>query len=295
MAAHLFVNIPFCRERCAFCNRRVYLDSPAAQHDYVDALLRELASAAPDLTDSEVVSVRLGGGSPTVLAEEELLRLTDAIRRAFAISADAEWTVEVSPNRVNTAWMVAFQRAGINRLSVGMVTGRQRECELLGMCCNLPSAEVALILPQMYHLASYEAVLLYGLPGETPDTLLTSAHFPVKYNAPEITFRRLEQPTGSAWLQKGLTLPEAPVFPEKVRSYLAERGYTEYLPLRWCKPGHESRDALGEAGGADYLSLGADTVSRTDGVVYRTEPDRLLYQRHADDPERLYTVLGRAE
>lgn len=296
---HLYVNIPFCAQRCAFCSQRVYIMDTQRQLSYCEAVKREMTAAAPDFEGSVVRSILIGGGSPTVLPQEAFLALVRHMKACFCVAPDAEITVEASPNRVDASWMVAFQHAGVSRLSLGIVTGRQRECERLGACWNIPSAETALILPQVFGLKRYEATLLYGIPGQTAEQFAVSLRFAVRYHTPEITLQRMTRPTGSAWAALAPSMPAGPDEAQihAMKAYACEhlegKGYTEYRPEHWAKPGCASRHLLARESGEDYLSFGPGTNSMTHGVAYHTTDHLAAYIAAPDDPAAIYTAARR--
>ena len=150
----LYFHVPFCRTHCAFCNKRVFVADEATRQAYGKALLKEAEAAAPDFAGSVVQSVCFGGGCPTLLPQEQFVSLCRHLRQLYHFAKDAEITVEAAPNRVNAGWMVAFQHAGVNRLSLELVTGHSALVEQLGISWSLGSSETSLILPQMYGLRS---------------------------------------------------------------------------------------------------------------------------------------------
>lgn len=296
---HLYLNIPFCPARCAVCNQRVYIAGEAEQRAYAAALVREMEAAAPDFGGSCVQSVCIGGGSPAALPEDVLASLIRRVRALYDVAPDAEITVQAAPNQVNASLMVLFQNAGVNRLETGLVTGRQRDCDRLGLRWNIPSAQTVLMLPQVFSMKHYAASILFGLPGQTQAQFGVSLRFAVKYNAPEILLSRFAQPTGEAWTKLpacGEALPEAEPLEAMLayaREHLAQKGYREYLPLCFARPGFESRHLIGRESGEDYLSFGAGTLSRTDGIVYSTTDNLRAYMNAPDDPAAIYTVRQR--
>lgn len=286
----LYLYIPFCRTRCAFCSWDVRQADEATRRAYGEALLREAQAAAPDFSSSVVESVYFAGGSPTALPQDVFVRLCRQLRSLYRFAADAEVTVEAAPNMVDASWMVAFQHAGVTRLSLGLVTGHSREAERLGLGWGLGSTETALILPQMYRLHSYESRLLYGIPGQTASSFRLSLQTAVRFHSPEITLEPY-QPAGS---QAPLPDPaQAEPLLRYAAGHLTEKGYAEYRPGAWAKPGFACRHRLAKESGGDYLSFGLATRSRTDGVYYQTTSDLGTYLYHTGEPEQLYTVLAR--
>ena len=288
----LYVSVPFCRAHCAFCDQPFRRADAATLRAYGEALLREAEAAAPDFEGSAVQSVCFAGGCPTLLPQETFVHLCRRLRQLYRFAEDAEVTVEAPPHLVDAGWMVAFQHAGVNRLSLGLVTGHSGHAEQLGLRWTLGASETALILPQMFHLRSYEGRLLYGLPGQTASAFRLSIQLAVRFHAPEITLERWRS-AGPLAAQPCPAEAETAQMLDYAARHLTEKGYTEYRPGAWCLPGHECRGRLAEETGVDRLSFGLGVCSRTDGVLYRTTADLGTYLYHSDEPERLYTVLSR--
>lgn len=288
----LYFRVPFCRTHCTFCHERTFVADEATLQTYGDALLKEAEAAAPDFTGSVVQSVCFGGGCPTLLPQEQFVRLCRRLRRLYRFAEDAEVTVEAAPNRVNAGWMVAFQHAGVNRLSLELVTGHSGLAEQLGLNWSLGSSETSLMLPQMYGLRSYEGRLLYGLPSQTGSAFRLGVQMAVRFHTPEISLIPW-QPAGPLAAQPRPDDLQTAQMLAYAAQHLTEKGYREYTPGVWCLPGHECRRTLALEAGSDFLSFGTGTRSRTDGVLYQTTPDLGTYLYHSDEPERLYTVLAR--
>ena len=127
----LYVHIPFCIRKCQYCD---FLSGPSDQRtrdNYVDALCREIRSISQK-ESYEVVSVFIGGGTPSVLSGEQLCRIMDEIRQAFALSEDAEITMEANPGTVSLEQMKLCRKASINRISLGLQSTVQQELDMLG-------------------------------------------------------------------------------------------------------------------------------------------------------------------
>lgn len=285
------IYIPFCVSRCPHCNRDIQVADETTRHCYVEALQREIQAAAPDFSDAMVESVCFSGGSPTCLAKEDFIALAQCLRQNFSLVDDAEITVETMPNRVDASWMVAFQQAKVTRLSIGLVTGHARDAARIGLPASIGSMETTLILPQMFGLKSYETELLYGLPGQTPQSFSLSLRFAVRYHAPEITLSRW-QPVGTlpAPLPKEEEIQQ---MLEYAAQHLTEKGYCKETAGRWILPGHSSHMRQAIKSGMDLLSFGVGTESFTEGIRYTTTSRLGTYLYHSDEPDQIYTVLSR--
>ena len=298
---HLFVRFPFCDPRLSVDSRPLYTGSREQMQAYLDAVLREAETAAPDFEDSGVRSLHIGGGYPLLLDADAWHRMIRELKRLFAFSEQAEISMDALPSQLNASWMVRFQHLGVNRLRIDLVSGRAGDYEALGLPGNPGTAQTALILPQVFHLPHYAVRILYGLPGQTPEQFLVSTRFCCKFHAKEIHFRPFREPAHEAW--RKLALASQPV-PDKEQAaaikaaageHLLKKGYEEYLPDRFALPGYRSAAEAAATGGEELLSLGVGTRSRTDGVVYQTTGTLERYLSCSAEPEKLYTVLGKTE
>ena len=132
----LYIHIPFCAQKCNYCD---FLSFPATEGEktaYVNALIDELCAASVTLGKAaglrEIVSVYIGGGTPSAIAEEEIARIMETVRERYALSADCEISMEVNPGTVTPAKLLVYKNALINRLSIGCQSMHDNELQLLG-------------------------------------------------------------------------------------------------------------------------------------------------------------------
>lgn len=162
----LYVHIPFCIRKCQYCD---FLSGPfdqKTQNHYVDALCQEIRSVSQK-ESYEVISVFVGGGTPSVLSGKQLCRIMDEIKQAFDLSEDAEITMEANPGTVSLDQLKLCRKAGINRISLGLQSTVQQELEMLG---RIHTYEEFL---QSYHWArkagfdNINVDLMFAIPGQT--------------------------------------------------------------------------------------------------------------------------------
>ena len=163
----LYVHIPFCVKKCAYCD---FLSAPAGADEraaYVDALIREIRSKKENFREYRVSTVFLGGGTPSILEGEDTARIFDALFDSFDISRDAEVTKEVNPGTVTEAKAISWKKSGINRLSIGLQSADNRELEMLG---RIHTFEDFLDTWEIVRRAGFENVnidLISAIPGQT--------------------------------------------------------------------------------------------------------------------------------
>ncbi|HJA11984.1 MAG TPA: radical SAM protein [Candidatus Mediterraneibacter merdipullorum] len=128
----LYVHIPFCVKKCAYCD---FLSGPAdagTRSRYADALIREIQTAGNRYGDYCADTIFLGGGTPSLLEADETARIFHALYEAFSVSPDAEITMEANPGTVTREKAEAWKACGVNRLSIGLQSVDDRELKLLG-------------------------------------------------------------------------------------------------------------------------------------------------------------------
>ena len=128
----LYVHIPFCVRKCAYCDFLSFPSGTRERKEYVDALIREIESRKENYTDCRVSTVFLGGGTPSVLDGEDTARLFDALYRNFTFMENPEITIEVNPGTVTREKVASWRKSGINRISIGLQSVNDDELWMLG-------------------------------------------------------------------------------------------------------------------------------------------------------------------
>ena len=128
----LYVHIPFCVKKCAYCD---FLSAPAGEEErqrYVETLLKEIQGYGKQYQDYCVITIFVGGGTPSVLNGEQMKAIFNVLRESFVIDTDAEITIEVNPGTVTEEKAEAWKQAGINRISIGLQSVNDEELRMLG-------------------------------------------------------------------------------------------------------------------------------------------------------------------
>ena len=117
--AGIYIHIPFCRRACHYCNFH-FSTSLKGKNDFLEALLKEITLQKDYLGGERVETIYFGGGTPSLLEAEELLRIISTIREHFDIDGAAEVTLEANPDDISGEKLLHWKNAGINRLSIGI-------------------------------------------------------------------------------------------------------------------------------------------------------------------------------
>jgi oxygen-independent coproporphyrinogen-3 oxidase len=164
----VYIHVPFCAARCGYCDFNTYVTrNHAVQQKFVEAALLELPMARAEIGERAVTTVFFGGGTPTLLGEQALLRLLDGVSDTFGLAPDAEVTTEANPESVNLPMLAALRRGGFTRISLGMQSAAAHVLRTLDRQ-HTPGRAVAAAAEA--HQAGFEHVsldLIYGTPGES--------------------------------------------------------------------------------------------------------------------------------
>ncbi|WP_093800901.1 radical SAM family heme chaperone HemW [Streptomyces sp. Wb2n-11] len=172
-----YLHVPYCATRCGYCDFNTYTATElrgsggalASRDNYADTLLEEVRLARKVLGDDPrpVRTVFVGGGTPTLLAAGDLVRMLGAIRDEFGLADDAEITTEANPESVNPAYLEELREGGFNRISFGMQSAKQHVLKILDRT-HTPGRPEACVAEA--RAAGFEHVnldLIYGTPGES--------------------------------------------------------------------------------------------------------------------------------
>jgi len=166
----LYLHIPFCVKKCAYCD---FLSAPATDdtiQDYVGALKKEIIQKAACVPKRSVRSIFFGGGTPSLLSAKQIMELMETVKRSFFIEADAEITMECNPGTFTEGKLFAMKVAGINRLSIGLQSAQDRELQTLG---RIHRNADFLSCYEMARKAGFQNInvdLIYGFPGQTAES-----------------------------------------------------------------------------------------------------------------------------
>jgi oxygen-independent coproporphyrinogen-3 oxidase len=271
-AGGIYVHVPFCLTRCGYCDFNAYAGLDHLASRYVAALLREAELAAPMWEGEEIVSVFLGGGTPTTLEVADLKALLARIRSVFAVTPDAEVTIEANPDTVDEAKLAGLLEAGYGRLSMG---AQSFDRSVLAALERVHQPESVTKAFRAARAAGYDNVnldLIYGANGETIESWERTLEEAVALSPPPVC---ASAPTIARATALGRQVARGDVRPpdpdlqadmfEVACRLLGEAGYGHYEVSNWARPGYECRHNLGYWERRPYLGLGAGAHGYRDG------------------------------
>jgi oxygen-independent coproporphyrinogen-3 oxidase len=271
VTAGVYVHVPFCLTRCGYCDFNAYAGMDHLTSRYVSALLREAELAAPTWSSEEVVSVFLGGGTPTTLEISDLKGLLARVRQVYAVVGEAEITIEANPDTVDRPKLEGLLEAGFGRLSMGAQSFDTAVLAALERLHDPASVRRAMRDARAAGYANVNLDLIYGAEGETlgswERTLRETVDLaPEHVSAYALTIEP-STPLGRKVKQGVIPAPDpdlqADMF-ELACEVLAEAGYQHYEVSNWAKPGFACAHNLGYWERRPYVGLGAGAHSHRD-------------------------------
>ena len=291
--AGLYLHIPFCKQACHYCDFH-FSTSLGLKSRLVEAIGRELelrrAYLPPDTT---LETIYFGGGTPSLLTAAELGQIFAAIHRHFAVSPQAEITLEANPDDLSTAKLAELRAAGINRLSIGLQSFYEPHLRLMNRAHTAEESTTAVRRAQNAGFENLSIDLIYGVPAPGHHIWEADLANAFALGVPHVSAYGLTIEPGTAFghrLQKG-TFKAAPdefvaTQFEMLLAAMRAHGYAQYEISNFCRPGRESRHNANYWRGVPYLGLGPSAHSY-DGQ------NRLFTV--ANNPQYVAAVLERGE
>ncbi|MDD4586871.1 MAG: radical SAM family heme chaperone HemW [Heliobacteriaceae bacterium] len=266
----VYVHIPFCRRKCAYCDFYSHQAGPADRTTYVAALHRHIAEAGEvGRPGPKPQTVFFGGGTPSLLPASLVVATLERLGLRFAVPCFAEVTVEANPGTITKADIRLWRSGGCNRLSLGVQAFQPRLLAFLGRQQSLNDVVRLVKAARQVGFDNLNLDLLYGIPGQTRDDWRLSLQLALALEPTHLSLYNLTPATGTLlgdWLAKGLTLPcpeddEVAMY-EFAREYLAAKGFCQYELSNFARPGYECRHNLNYWQRGDYLGFGSGATSQ---------------------------------
>ncbi|WP_374689629.1 radical SAM family heme chaperone HemW [Promineifilum sp.] len=293
----LYLHIPFCRQRCSYCDFNTYTTLGELQDAYVVALAREIrqvgALAADEPAGTPAIrTIFFGGGTPSLLTTAQLEHILTAARETFAVAGDAEITLEANPGTVSLDYLAALRSLGVNRLSYGVQSALPGELALLGRAHDFAAAVEAARLARAAGFDNLNLDLIYGLPGQSVDDWRRTLDAVLPLGVEHVSLYCLTIEPGTPmqrWLHNGTIQPPDPDTAadqyEAAGAALAGAGFEHYEISNWARPGRACRHNVVYWRNEPYLGLGAGAHGLGGGYRYQVvRQPRAYVRRMAGSP-----------
>lgn len=278
----LYLHIPFCVRKCAYCDFYSGAQSPETRKKYVQALCKHLVAVAPDARDFSVDTVYFGGGTPTLLDVADIRAILDTVKACFVLESDAEITAECNPVTSCDGLTEGLLAAGINRLSIGLQSANEKELRLLGRPHGYGEFIQTYTAARRAGFDNISVDLMFGIPAQTTESFSHTVDAVLALSPEHISAYglRIEEGTPYYSMRDRLSLPNEDAeteMAELVATRLKKAGYEHYEISNYARNGKRSRHNMRYWLGADYLGFGPGAHSYFRGVRFETAPDLGAY------------------
>ena len=273
----LYLHIPFCARKCAYCDFSSWAGQEDLMAPYVEAVLSEMARR--EQKDAGVATLYIGGGTPSLLPPRLMERLLAGIRRHFDVLPDAEWTCECNPGTVTKDFLSVLRDHGVNRLSMGAQASQARLLHLLGRIHDWDQVVTSAALARQFGFDNLNLDLMLGLPTQTVRDTAESLDAALKLSPTHLSCYGLILEEGTPLcrqVREGVyALPDEDAerdMYELCRQTLANHGFQQYEISNFALPGFACRHNLDCWRRKEYVGLGCAACGFLGSVRYQNPP-----------------------
>jgi putative oxygen-independent coproporphyrinogen III oxidase len=289
----LYVHFPWCVRKCPYCDFNSH--EPDGQGipeaAYLDALVADIEAALPMIWGRPVVSVFIGGGTPSLMSAAGVERLLSDVRARLPLEADCEITMEANPGTFEAERFAAYRSAGVNRLSIGVQSFDAAKLKALGRIHDRAQAEAAAGLARRV-FDNFNLDLMFGLPSQSLAEAQADVEAALQFAPPHLSLYQLTLEPNTVFAKYPPTVPDEDTvagMQEWIEARTAQAGYGRYEVSAYARPGRECRHNLNYWRFGDYLGVGAGAHSKI------SFPHRIVRQVRFRQPASYLERAARGE
>lgn len=276
----LYIHIPFCAKKCAYCDFLSFAAPVRIYREYVDKLIEEIYGQSDNFQDYQVSTIFIGGGTPSILPSELMGELLGVVWECFDIAEGAEITIEANPGTLTMEKLETYLEGGINRISIGLQSSDDMELKALGRIHTFDEFLKSYQRARQAGFSNINVDLMSGLPGQDIHSWRNTLRKVMMLKPEHISAYSLIVEEGTPFYelygagQKGL--PDEETDREMyhlTKEMMESQGYSRYEISNYARPGFECRHNAGYWTGVDYLGLGLGASSYTHGFRYHNTAD----------------------
>jgi putative oxygen-independent coproporphyrinogen III oxidase len=274
----LYIHLPWCVRKCPYCDFSSFESrEELPEQEYIAALIKDLEAALPLIWGRKIVSIFMGGGTPSLFSAQSIDMLLTQVRTLLPVEAHAEITLEANPGTAEAQKFADFRSAGVNRLSLGIQSFNPMHLRALGRIHDDREARFAVELA-LRNFDNVNLDLMYALPEQTMAEALADIREAVSFGPQHISAYHLTLEPNTVFYNQPPSLPDddmSAAMQEAIEAELAGAGYEHYETSAFAKKHRRCRHNLNYWSFGDYLGIGAGAHGKL------TLHDRVLRQvRH---------------
>lgn len=282
----LYIHIPFCKQKCNYCDFLSWNGEAKQREEYVQALLKEITAVKEK---KEITSIFIGGGTPSILEPQQMKRIMEGIHEKFKLREDAEITIEANPGTITREKLEAYRTCGINRISFGLQSIHEDELKLLGRIHTFKEFEESYHMARQTGFQNINIDLIMAVPNQTMDRWKETLQTITSLKPEHISAYSLIIEEGTPFYEMDYEFSEdlEREMYEETKNYLKKQDYQQYEISNFARPGYSCRHNLGYWDREEYLGLGLGAASLIDEQRWNNTRDILAYLSYANEPEKI--------
>lgn len=284
MASSLYVHIPFCAHICGYCDFTKVIYNEEWAFSYTKSLLKQLKETK---IEGKLKTIYVGGGTPSSLPSsllEEILKELQPL-----LGKDYEFSFEGNPENLNEEKLLLLKKYGVNRLSIGIQSSKNKYLNLMGRAHSFEEGKKAVELAKRTGFKNISIDLIYGLPNETLEDHQEDIDNILLLGTPHISTYCLSVPSGTAWKNKGYEEMDdnlAASQYELILKCLREKGFRRYEVSNFALEGYESKHNLVYWKDEEYYAVGLGASGFTNGERFTFTKNLTSYINNDYEGER---------
>ena len=285
MKLGLYLHFPFCISKCPYCDFNSYqLKEDNQISSYISALYQEINAYSQKLQKSNITTIYLGGGTPTILSGVQIYNILKFCKEKFTIEKDAEITIEANPGTLDGEKLKLLIESGINRLSLGAQSFNNLFLKKLGRIHNTQDIIDSYSFAREIGFSNINIDIMFALPGQTTEDLQVTLKKAVSLKPDHLSLYNLTIKSETEYYKKykrgKLKLPtedeEFDMYNWAI-NFLEESGFEHYEIANFARPHKRSMHNLIYWQNKPYLGIGAGAYSFIRGYRYMNFKDPVIY------------------
>ncbi|MFT5425544.1 MAG: putative oxygen-independent coproporphyrinogen III oxidase [Gammaproteobacteria bacterium] len=280
----LYIHLPWCIKKCPYCDFNSHaINKEAFPEDaYIDALISDLESELPRIWGRPIVSIFIGGGTPSLFSAEAIDRLMAALRSRLTFYHNTEVTMEANPGSAEAGRFKAYRESGVNRLSIGVQSFDDKKLKLLGRVHNSTEALNAVAMAKSAGFDEINIDLMFGLPDQSIEEALSDLEIAIELQPTHLSWYQLTIEPNTVFYSKPPVLPVDDLLwdmQEQGQAYLSDNGFNQYEISAYARNGdsHQCQHNRNYWQFGDYLGIGAGAHGK---LTHVAEGKIERYARH---------------
>ncbi len=281
----LYVHIPFCRQKCFYCDFFSIKYADSLSEKYLDALLKHAKKHKTERIDT----VYVGGGTPSVLTEKQIEKLLKGINSDFDLSKSKEFTFELNPESVTVEKLKILRDFGVNRLSIGLQSSDDVLLKYLGRVHNYQTFSKVFDMARKEGFENINLDLIYGIPGQTLEIWESNLQNALNFESEHISLYPLTVEEGTEFHKNCVKTDSGlqRAMYDKTMQIFEKAGLEHYEISNWSKPGKESVHNSNYWRNLEYIALGAGASGYLSGRRFKNIDDVEKYINFVENSQNL--------